>query len=100
MSDLSFINFNWSEGVFWVILAVVSSLAGRRLDLMPRIFWHILSFNFVLFGMSDFAEAYYQVSPLESSAEWLFYWKLFCLVVFAFCLIWYLVARTQKKIDE
>jgi hypothetical protein len=95
MFTLSFTNFNLLEGVFWIGCAVVSVLF-RDHFLIPR-FWYLLSVDFILFGLSDFVEAYYPKSFLDPGAEWLLVWKITCLVWFCNSLVWYISMRIKNK---
>lgn len=97
MLDFSFTDFNLLEGMFWVICAIVSFLTRHRIGSLPYAFWHILSLDFFLFGISDFVEAYYPLSFLEHGGEWLFIWKLLCIIGFIGCFIWYLIIRIREK---
>jgi hypothetical protein len=93
----SFVEFNLLEGVFWLCCAGVSLSPLAMATNVPKQFWKVLATNFVLFGLSDFVEAYYPVSFLDAGGEWLLAWKVICILVFVDCLVWYVVARTKKS---
>lgn len=97
MPDLSFTDFNLLEGTFWIICATISFLSCYYVRFLPRVFWHVLSLDFVLFGISDFVEVYYPVTFLEHGGEWIFVWKLLCIAGFVGCFIWYLRISLQKR---
>jgi hypothetical protein len=96
MTGLSFAAFNLLEGAFWVCCAGFSLAGIHFIKNLPMRFWQLLAVNFVFFGASDFVEAYYPVSFLDSGGEWLFAWKILCIFGFAGCLIWYVLVRLNK----
>jgi len=96
MLSLSFADFNLVESAFWVFCSLVS-LSALRFRLVSPPLWYLLAFDFLLFGISDFIEAYYPVSFLERGGEELFAWKITCILGFVACLIWYLIQRVQKR---
>jgi hypothetical protein len=95
MFGLSFINFNLFEGGFWIFCSLIALLGVRFKVALPR-FWYLLALDFLLFGISDFVEAYYPVSFLDPGGEWLFAWKIICVLVFVACFAWYLVIMIKK----
>jgi hypothetical protein len=81
MLELSFTSFNLVEGIFWMMCAYISvSFLPKRI-VSPRLHYAI-GFDFLLFSISDFVEAYYPVSFLEPGGEWLLIWKVLCIGIF------------------
>ena len=97
MLGLSITDFNLIEGVFWIFCSLVSLAANHRSRLVSPPFWYVLALDFLLFGISDFVEAYYPVSFLEPGGQWLFVWKIICVGGFGGCLIWYVKDRLETK---
>jgi hypothetical protein len=73
---------NYLEGVFWIVVAVVLGIAGRRANQAYRALSVVASGTFFVFGVSDFVEAQTGAwwRPL-----WLLIWKASCLVVLVSC---------------
>jgi hypothetical protein len=90
---LTFIGFNLLEGGLWILCSLASFFGHRFTKSLPPKFWSGLSANFLLFGISDFVEAYYIVTFLEKGGEWLFAWKIICIIGFLACFFWYLKIR-------
>lgn len=97
MFELSFIEFNLVEGIFWVSCAIVTRFVLRRFHFMSHRLRYFLSADFVLFGMSDIVEAYYPSSFLDKGGEWLFVWKALCIAGFVVSCVWYAVERSKKS---
>lgn len=95
--ELSFVSFNFVEGGFWALCAVLCLVGKWRLALLPHRFWYTLSVFFVLFSASDFIEGYFLVDFLRPGGEWLLWWKVLCIAGFVGCLVWYSVIRYSKK---
>ena len=96
MNELSFTAFNLLEGTFWIFCGALSYLAPHLIHHMPRKFWNFLFIDFMLFGISDYVEAYYPVSFLDKGGEWLYAWKVLCIIGFVMCLVWYISKRSSK----
>ena len=96
MNVLSFTAFNLLEGTFWIFCGILSYVAPHFIHDMSERFWKVLTLNFVLFGLSDYVEAYYPVSFLDKGGEWLYAWKILCIIGFVGCLIWYIAKRISK----
>lgn len=94
---LSFAQFNILEGVFWCFCGALALYAFRKGVFLPKGFWLILSVDFILFGVSDFVEASYPVSFLESGGEWLLWWKAFCIALFIGLLTFYIQRRLKLR---
>gem|GEM_PF-1788911 len=99
MIEISFTSFNLSEGVFWIFCAAVSIFA-TRFKIAPPPLWRLLALDFLLFGVTDFIEAYYPVSFFDSGGEWLFALKIICVLGFFACLAWYLVSRIKNHLNK
>jgi hypothetical protein len=73
---------NYLEGVFWIVVALVLGIAGRRANAAYKRLSIVASVTLMVFGISDFIEAQTGAwwRPL-----WLLGWKASCLVVLAWC---------------
>ncbi len=96
MHALSFTAFNLLEGSFWLSCGGMS-LAGKHLHVLDKQqFWNFLALDFSLFGISDYVEAYYPLTFLDHGGEWLFAWKILCILGLVCCLVYYIVQRIKK----
>lgn len=95
VNTLPFIEFNLLEGGFWFLCAILCYLACSKTHVMTRVFWNFLCIDFILFGLSDFTEAFYPTSFLQPGGEWLLVWKLLCIVGFVGSFGWYLIVRIR-----
>ena len=97
MFGLTYLQFNFLEGLFWVVLASVCLFIAHRFrnSVYVKLAWFSAT-TLLLFGISDFVELATDENFLYPT-HWLFLWKGACLVAMVFGVIWYLSLRLKKS---
>ena len=96
MPSFDFTLFNILEGAFWISLSIFSLVLSYTFYKNQKTMWRLLSVDFILFGVSDFAEVYLQESFFTSGFEWLFIWKGLCIGFFVIILVTFLIQKNRN----
>ncbi len=85
--------FNFYEGLFWIILGLGCVALSRRINKKYKKLTFASGVLLILFGVSDFIELTIG-GFLSSGQEWLYVWKVACVLGFITMLGWYFKLRS------
>ncbi|MEK7576978.1 MAG: hypothetical protein AAB482_04785 [Patescibacteria group bacterium] len=91
-----YIRFNFYEGLFWIALGLSCFVALRYVNRKYKSLACISGLLLVLFGISDFTELAIG-GFLSPGQEWLFAWKIACVVGFTIMIGWYFKLRLSHS---
>ena len=92
-----FIVFNLIEGLFWITCAGLLLFLIRKFSEISKGYKIFITTDFILFGISDFIEAYHPYSLFDVTKSWLFAWKVACVVGFVAGMLWYMKLRSNRQ---
>lgn len=92
--ELTYFWFNLIEGVFWIVLGLVSAYMGRKYGTRALQRLSICTcVTLLLFGISDFVEIY--TDGFIGHDTWLFVWKGICVAMLIMEVLWYVRLRKE-----
>lgn len=86
--------FNFIEGIFWIVLGFVCLIIYLRFKNLNKSFVLFSVFVLTTFGISDFLQVVYG-SFLVPGMEWLFVWKIVDVIGLFGILFWYINLRIK-----